>query len=82
MSALLNSIIDNIVNPFIYLLLILAFLYFFWGMLKFISNADNDEARSTGKKHMVWGIVGIVIMVSAYSILRMVAATFGVDADL
>lgn len=48
----------------------------------FISNADNDEARSIGKKHMVWGIVGIVIMVSAYSILRMVAATFGVDGNL
>ena len=78
MSEVLNSIIDNIVNPLIYLLLILGFLYFFWGVLIFIYNSDSEEVKAKGKMHMIWGIVGIVIMVSAYSILRMVAATFGV----
>ena len=79
MDALLNGIKTEIVNPAIYLLLALAGVYFVWGVFAFISNQENDEGREKGKQHMIWGIVGIAIMLSAFGIMRMIAGTIGVD---
>lgn len=78
-SAVLLRINRFVLNPFIYLLFLIATVTFVWGLIVFISNADSDEARSVGKKHMVWGIVGMVIMMSAYAILAIVTGAFGVS---
>ena len=78
MDALLSQIKTLIVNPTIYLLLALAAVYFVWGVFMFVSNYENPEAQAAGKKHMIWGIVGIAIMLSAFGIMRMIAGTIGV----
>ena len=80
MDSLLNNIKTEIVNPAIYLLLALAGVYFVWGVFSFISNQENDEGREKGKQHMIWGIIGIFIMLSAFGIIKMIAGTFGVDS--
>ena len=78
-TDLLARINEHILNPFLLLLFFVAFLYFFWGLIKFISNAESDNERSIGKSHMLWGIIGITIMVCAYAILGMVTGTFGIS---
>lgn len=45
-------------------------------------NSDNDQARQNGVKHMTWGIIGLVIMVSAWAVLTIVANTFGLGQEL
>lgn len=82
MDNLLNGIKTEIINPAIYLLLALAGVYFVWGVFTFISNQENDEGQENGKKHMIWGIVGIAIMLSAFGIIQMIAGTFGVDSHM
>lgn len=69
MDPFINSLITNIVNPLIALIFAFAFLQFLWGMMIFIKNADNAEAQKNGKSHMLWGIVGLVIMFGVYGIL-------------
>jgi len=69
----LASILETIVSPAISLLLVVAILYFFWGIVKFIQNAESDTGRKEGQRHMLWGIVGIAIMISAIGIVRLVA---------
>lgn len=76
----INRFIDAIVNPVIYLLFGLALVYFLFGVFMFVRGADDEEARNTGRQHMLWGIVGLAIMVSVYGILRIVAGTVGVAA--
>lgn len=71
----LDKIKENILNPFIAFLLVLAIAYFLFGVVKFINGFDNPSAREEGKKHMLWGVVGIVIMVSVYGLLSIVKAT-------
>ena len=78
MDSLLSKIKTEIVNPAIYLLLALAAAYFVWGVFTFVSNQESDEAREKGKQHMIYGIVGIAIMLSAFGIMRMLAGTIGV----
>ena len=74
----LGRFVENIVNPLIYFLFAIALLYFLYGVLVFILNADDESGRDTGKKHMLWGIVGLFIMVSVYGILGLIIGTVGV----
>lgn len=66
-----------IINPLIGLLFALALMFFLWGLMQFILNANNEEGRTAGKKHMIWGIAGMFIMVSAYAIIDILRNTFG-----
>ena len=78
MDVLLTKIKEHIVNPTIYLLLALAAAWFVWGVFTFVSNYEDPEAQKAGKKHMIWGVIGIAIMLSAFGIMRMIAGTIGV----
>jgi uncharacterized membrane protein YidH (DUF202 family) len=64
-----------IINPIIYLLFALAIVYFLWGVFEFISNQENEEKKTTGKSHMLWGIVGITIMIGVWAILGFILNT-------
>jgi hypothetical protein len=77
--ATLNRVI---LFPLIGLLSGIAFIVFLWGCFSYIRGANNVSAREQGVKHITYGIIGLVIMVSAYTILTLVAATFGVDDEL
>ncbi len=77
-SALIGRINIFIINPILQLLFVAALVFFMWGIFQFILNAENDEARNAGKRHMVWGVIGMFIMVGFYGILAIVTKTFGV----
>ena len=76
---LLSRINEIILNPIIVLLFAVALLVFFWGIVKFIAKNSDTTAREEGKKTMIWGIVGMFIMVAVYGIIRIILATFGID---
>jgi len=73
----LNNIKLYILNPIITFLFALALVYFFYGVFKFIANSGNDAGQKEGKSHMLWGIVGLAIMVSVYGLLNLVVGTIG-----
>lgn len=77
-NDLLSKILSNIVNPIIYLLMALAVVYFIWGVVVFIQNADKAEKRDEGYKHMIWGVIGIFIMISAKGIINIILSTLGI----
>ncbi|MEK7088606.1 MAG: hypothetical protein AAB913_00565 [Patescibacteria group bacterium] len=67
-----------IINPLIVLLFALALVYFLYGIFEFISNQENEEKKTTGKSHMIWGIIGIVIMIGVFTILNIIMNTFNI----
>lgn len=69
---------DIIIYPLITLMMGVALLVFLYGCFEFIVNAGNDGAREKGKQHILWGVIGMVVMVSAYAILGVAAGTFGI----
>lgn len=80
--SLIGKVNQAILYPLIALLLAAALLMFLWGVFQYIANAEGDAARDTGRKHMIFGIIGFVIMVSALAILRIATNTFGIDIPL
>jgi len=77
MDQLLTRINQYIINPVLGFLFVLAFAYFLWGVVEYFLHQDNEEARNQGKQHIIWGIIGIFIMVSFYGIIRILAGTIG-----
>ena len=73
---------SEIVNPLNTLLFALAVVYFLYGVFEFISNQENEENKTTGKSHMLWGVIGITIMMGVWAILNLVLSTIGVDSDI
>ena len=71
-----------IIFPTIALLTAVAFLVFIWGCVEYFINSANDTGRQEGVKHITFGIIGLVIMISAFAILNIVANTAGLDEEL
>jgi hypothetical protein len=71
-----------ILFPLIALLSGIAFLFFIYGCAVYILNAANDKAREEGKKHIMYGLIGLTVMVSAYGLLTLAGNTFGLGQQL
>lgn len=78
-DSFVRSVNANIINPLIVLLFGLAIVYFLYGVLEFLMGQDNEEKKTQGKNHMLWGIVGIVIMMGVFTILNIIMSTFGIE---
>ena len=72
------SVNKLIVNPLITLLFALALAYFLYGLFQFIANQENEEKKTSGKSHMLWGIIGITIMMAVWTILGLILNTFSI----
>lgn len=70
-----NEIIDHIITPAIWLLFSIALVYFLWGLVMFMANAEAPAKRQQGVQHMIWGIVGMFVMVSANAIIAIIQNT-------
>ena len=72
--------VDNmIINPLIGFLFALAIVFFLYGVLEFFMNQENEEKKTTGKSHMIWGVIGITIMLGVWTILSIVLNTLGIS---
>jgi hypothetical protein len=74
----IRSVSDAVLNPIIILLFVVALLYFFWGIYMFIANAESSEEREKGKQHLMYAVIGFLIMVSVYGLIGLMKATLGV----
>jgi succinate dehydrogenase/fumarate reductase cytochrome b subunit len=85
-STTLNGFITNvdsmIVNPLITLLFALAVVYFLYGVFEFLLNQTNEDKKTSGKSHMLWGIIGITIMLGVWAILSIILNTFGLSGQI
>lgn len=75
----LNRVNDLILNPLILLAFSLAFVYFIYGIFKFLSLEAGDKTRKEAQDAILYGIIGMVIMFSVYGIIKFVLATFGIS---
>lgn len=64
------------VNKFIIPLAIaLELMLFIVGIIRYVSNAENEEKRNEGNKFIGWGIIALFVTISIWGILGLVANT-------
>ena len=78
LDEIIKNINTYIVNPLIFLFLAVAMVIFLWGVVSFFQNIDNSEERAQGIRHMIWGMVGLVIMISFQGIIGLIKNFLGV----
>jgi len=76
-ATLMGKVNEIIINPIIMLLFVLATVYFIYGVVQYLISPDNEELRTSSKTHMLWGIIGMFVMVSVFGIMRIVLNTVG-----
>ncbi len=81
-NTVVGKIDTMIINPLIEFLFALAIVYFLYGVLEFLMNQENEEKKTTGKQHMIWGVIGITIMMGVWTILSILVNTLGVSSQI
>ena len=77
MNDFIGRVQVAIIDPIITLLALAAFVVFVWGVVGFIGGAADSEKREKGKQHILWGLIGLVIIFGARAIVALIANTVG-----
>ncbi|PIR82633.1 hypothetical protein COU20_01155 [Candidatus Kaiserbacteria bacterium CG10_big_fil_rev_8_21_14_0_10_59_10] len=78
---LLNRITTLIIDPAIAVIFTAGLLLFLWGLIEFLWTLNQGGDRNKGVQHMLWGVVGMLIMVSVYGIVNLVVNTLGITVS-
>lgn len=71
-QELVDVLATQILNPLVGLLFAAAVVYFIFGVINYIANADSEEARTTGKRHLIYSVLGLVIMAGVWGIIGII----------
>ena len=72
-AKLISNIKVYILNPTIGFMFAVAVVMFIYGIVEYIWSADNEDKVAVGKKHMIWGIIGMFVMIGVYGILNILS---------
>ncbi|HVU75358.1 MAG TPA: hypothetical protein VHD38_00765 [Candidatus Paceibacterota bacterium] len=78
-SNLVSKFVAYIIDPAILIIFAAGFFLFVWGLVQFLWKLDEGGDNQAGKNHMIWGIVGMLIMVSVYGIITLINDTFDLN---
>lgn len=79
-GELIGDVNRVIINPLITFLFAAAVLIFLYGMVKFLANRNtSSDSANEGKRSMMWGVFGMMIMASVFGILEFIANTLEVE---
>lgn len=78
-AGILDFIIE-LINIAVPIIIALAVLVFLWGVLRYVV-ASDEEAKGKGKNMMLWGIVGIFVMVSVWGLVNILQNTFNLEEN-
>lgn len=77
-GPIVTKIVDVIIVPIVEVMFLIATLVFIYGIFQMIAKADDANARKDAQNSVLWGVIGMVIMVSVYGIIRVISNTLGV----
>lgn len=80
-EALLGRIITFVIDPALRVVFTLGLLLFIVGIVEFLWGVKDGKASETGKSHMVYGLIGMLIMVSVYGIIALIVNSFGLNTS-
>ncbi len=81
MDDLITKLGTYIVNPLLLVVFAAGFFMFMFGLLQFMISVNSGEDTSDGKRHMIYGTIGMFIMVSVYGIISLLDNTFNLHVS-
>ncbi|MEI8174686.1 MAG: pilin [bacterium] len=72
--------IGDLINLVVPILLALGVVYFVWGIISFVI-AGDEEAKKAGRDKIIYGIIGLAVIVAVWGLVGILVNTFGVDTS-
>jgi hypothetical protein len=70
--------ISELMSALLPIIISLGVLYFVWGVVQFMIG-DTEEAKTKGKDTILYGIIGLAVIVSIWGLVALLNQTFGVS---
>ncbi len=75
-SSFVSVISTNIINPILELIFASGLLLFLVGVVQFLIALyqGNNDVKKKGQQHLLWGVLGMFVMLSAVAILHFIGS--------
>ncbi len=70
--------IGNILNTALPLIIAAAVVYFVYGIARYVMSGD-DAAKEVAKGKIIYGIIGLFVMISVWGLVRILTRVTGVE---
>lgn len=70
--------INQILGVVVPALIALGVVYFIWGVLTYVL-AGDEEKKGAGRSKMIFGIIGLAVIVALWGLVGVLTRSFGVD---
>lgn len=60
------------------ILIAVAIVVFFWGVITYVIAGADEEKRATGRSLMIYGVIGIFVMVALWGLVYLLGSILGV----
>jgi hypothetical protein len=70
--------IGQFLNSVVPLLIALAVVYFVWGVVTYVI-ASDEEAKKTGRDRIIYGLLGLVVIIGMWGLVNLIGNTFGLN---
>ncbi len=72
----LSQTLINLGNMFTYLLVAVAVIFIIWNVVWYMVKGNDPEARGKAGQSIMWGIVGLFIILSIWGLVGILTGTF------
>ena len=70
--------LQQVLNAVIPVLVALGVVYLVWGIVQYFIG-DSDEAKKKGKDRIMYGIIGLAVIISVWGLVYILVDTFGTE---
>jgi Type IV secretion system pilin len=72
-------LIQNLLNSIVPILVTLGVVYFVWGVVMYVI-AGGEDAKTKGRDHVIYGIIGLAVIIGMWGLVGLVGRTFNLNA--
>ena len=73
--------IGDILNVVVPVIIVLGVVYFVWGVVTYVI-ANEEEAKKKGRNMMIYGIIGLVVIMAMWGLVALVTNTFNLQGTV
>lgn len=70
--------ISQILGAVVPVLIALGVVYFVWGVVTYVI-ASDEEAKSSGRNRIIYGIIGLAVIIAVWGLVKVLTNTFGLE---
>jgi membrane protease YdiL (CAAX protease family) len=70
--------VKNLADAIVPLFMVIAVAVFLWGIIRYITSAGDEEKQKASRGYIIYGLIGIFVMISFWGIIQVVATSFSI----